>query len=118
MSYECDEQYAVYNEKSVKANKAHTCDACKESIPKGQHYARINTVFDGSAETIKRCLRCQTIHLHLRTLDRHQSFCQLWPDERLNCGEEYTEHWGNEPPAEISALAFISVKEKETLYTK
>ncbi|HEU4615550.1 MAG TPA: hypothetical protein VFS15_25825, partial [Kofleriaceae bacterium] len=65
-------------------------------------YWRIRVVFDRSAETIKRCERCQAIHLHLRTLGDSD----VWPDERLDCGEEYAAHWGEAPPEAIAALAF------------
>jgi hypothetical protein len=115
MSYECDEQYAVYEEKEVRARKFHKCSACGERILPLSRYFRINIVFDGSVETIKRCRRCQALHLHLRTLDDHQSFCSLWPDERLNCGEEYSKHWGQPPPPEIEALAFLTEQEKQAL---
>ena len=32
----------------------------------------------------------------------------MWPHERLNCGEEYEEHWGKKPPEHIAELAFAS----------
>ncbi len=102
MSYVADEAYDVYTETLRCAAKNHKCDACGEKILKGTHYFSIHCAFDGSANTIKRCKRCQTIHLHLRTL----SPGDMWPDEELNCGEEYREHWGKEPPPEIAALAF------------
>lgn len=103
MSGLADGAYDVYDEAEPTARKNHICAACKEVIPRGHRYARIGAVFDGEAETIKRCLRCQTIHAHLRGLDEHG---ELWPDEQLNCGEEYSQHWGCEPPPEIAALAF------------
>ncbi len=104
MSHSVDETYDVYTETLRCAAKNHKCDACGEKILKGTHYFSIHCVWDGSAETIKRCKRCQTIHLHLRTLAPGT----MWPDEELNCGEEYKEHWGQEPPPEIAALAFMN----------
>ncbi len=103
MSRSCDETYEVYDERLVRARKPHTCDACTETIPPGVFYTRIGTVFDGDVDSFKRCMRCQTIHEHLRTLGDGE----MWPDERLNCGEEYRAHWGVEPPPEIAALAFL-----------
>lgn len=57
---------------------------------------------DGDSVTLRRCSRCQTIHEHLRQLCESQ---ERWPDEQLNCGEDYEEEWGKLPP-EIAALAF------------
>jgi hypothetical protein len=102
MSREVDGVYSVYSETRPKARKVHKCDACHESIQPGHFYMRVVAIFDGEAETIKRCMRCQTIHKHLRKLGD----CDMWPDERLNCGEEYKQHWGTDPPPEIAALAF------------
>lgn len=102
MSYEYDEVYAVYDECFPRARKPHTCAACKETIPAGHHYARVGIVDSEGANTVKRCMRCQRIHEHLRTLDPGTT----WPDERLNCGETYRDEWGDDPPPEIAALAF------------
>lgn len=103
MSHYADEQYDVYHEVRVFAVQAHECDAvmCDQPIRKGDAYWRIHVVYDGRAETIKRCVRCQTIHEHLRGLGD-----DMWPDERLNCGQDYREEWGTDPPADIQALAF------------
>ncbi len=103
MSQSCDETYDVYQEVERKARKEHRCSACQEVIPKGRRYFAISMVFDGSAESLKRCFRCQSLHLHLR--DNCESFDRLWPDERLNCGQSYEAEWG-ELPADIAALAF------------
>ncbi len=107
MSHVADERYTVYQEVTRRAIKPHKCDACDEPISKGHRYYVVTWVFDGSADGVKRCLRCQRIHEHLRTLGQ-DSWDHMWPDEMLNCGEEYTEHWGVEPPADIAALAFVT----------
>ena len=60
-------------------------------------------VYDGRAETVKRCLRCEAMHEHLSTLGRDQD---MYPAERLDCGQSYKDEWGKEPPPEIAALAF------------
>lgn len=105
MSYVADDgAYDVYSERPLRARTAHACDACKEAISPGHTYTRVCVVFDRSAETIKRCWRCQRIHEHLRER------CALagrdmWPDERLACGHRYEAVWG-ELPADIAALAF------------
>lgn len=102
MSHSVDECYDVYRESERQARKLHQCDACGDQIRPGDRYFCVGIVFEGEGESVKRCLRCQRIHQHLRTLAPGD----MWPDERLNCGEEYTEHWGREPPPEIAALAF------------
>lgn len=104
MSHSVDEAYNFYHEPRRRAAKNHTCDACKETIRKGHEYYDVTWKFEGRLEGVRRCLRCQVIHEHLRTLDRFE----MWPDERLSCGEEYEEHWGKKPPAEIAELAFIT----------
>jgi len=103
MSHTVEEQYTIYDERRVRARIRHECDACDLPIEPGHAYMRIGILFDGEWETVKRCLRCQAIHEHLRELG---AFFETWPAERLDCGEEYRAHWGNEPPPEIAALAF------------
>lgn len=103
MSHSSDAYYAVYCERPVKARKSHTCSACKDPIAPGHQYFRVSWIFEGKAEGIKRCARCQIIHDHLKDVAAPYD---MWPAEKLNCGEEYREHWGVEPPEEIAALAF------------
>ena len=99
-----DELYEVYDEQRVTARKAHQCSACSETIRPGDRYVRVKMVFDGSAETIKRCARCQSIHEHLR--DTAPGCGDVWPDEKLDCGDSYEDVFGEPPPDEIAALAF------------
>lgn len=109
MSHSVDETYEVYRERERKARKPHHCAACREPIPPGHRYFTIFILFDGAAETLKRCARCQAIHEHLREL----SPGDMWPDERLNCGEEYEEHWGIAPPDAVAELAFLTAEEMQ-----
>ncbi len=102
MSHSCDETYDVYEERYRTAIKSHSCDACGLPIRKGDRYTTIAIVFDGRAERVKRCLRCQAIHEHLRDLAPGE----MWPDERLNCGTLYRHEWDRSPPAWLEALAF------------
>lgn len=113
MSHAFDERYDVYAELFPRARKAHTCSACKETICVGHRYARVCIIFDGSTETVKRCIRCQRIHEHLRSIAPGE----MWPDERLDCGEEYEEHWGGPPPEEVARLAFLTADEAQALVT-
>jgi hypothetical protein len=107
MSHSCDEYYAVYLNKRVKARKAHRCDACGDTIDPGHFYHRVSWVFDGSANSVKRCLRCEAIHKHLRG----KAPGETWPSERLDCGETYEDHWGGPPPENIARLAFLTGKD-------
>jgi hypothetical protein len=109
MSHSIDETYDIYNEQTLRARKPHRCCACDDTIPPGHRYCRVFVLFDGRKESFKRCARCQTIHEHLRDLGDGE----MWPDERLNCGEEYRDHWGVEPPEHIAALAFVEPTEMQ-----
>ena len=103
MSHYCDEPYDAYSCRTIKARKTHECSACGGVIEPKHRYVKIGMVYDGSASTVKRCLRCEAIHTHLSTLGRDQD---LYPAERLDCGQSYKDEWGKEPPPEIAALAF------------
>ncbi len=102
MSHCVDESYDVYAESRTTARKSHECDACDGPIAPGDIYYRIRWVFEGSADGVKRCIRCQFIHEHLRGLGDGD----MWPAEKLDCGEEYEQHWGRKPPPAIAELAF------------
>lgn len=111
MSLPIDFTYADYTETLRCSAEERKCDACKEPIIAGHCYYDIDITVteaddwgDGlEEERLTRCVRCQRIHEHLRTLAPFE----MWPDECLACGEEYTEHWGKEPPPEIAELAFV-----------
>lgn len=109
MSHGVEREYDVYVERTRKAIKVHRCDACREIIRRGDRYTSIAIVDEGVPERIKRCARCQKIHEHLRDL----GYGETWPDERLDCGEEYASHWGEEPPEAIQALAFATADEAQ-----
>ncbi len=102
MSHSCDETYDVYDERQRRAAKTHECEACHLPIRKGDQYTSVRIVWEGTAETVKRCARCQTIHEHLRLMAPGE----MWPDEHLNCGTLYRDEWEREPPAWLEALAF------------
>jgi len=110
MSHQIDECYSVYKERMIWSTVIHLCGACGEEIRIGHLYTRVSIVFDGSAQTVKRCLRCQTIHIHLRGLDK---FGETWPNEDLSCGKDYREEWGVDPPERIQRLAFMTQAESQ-----
>jgi len=77
--------------------------ACKRAIPAGSFYCAVSWVFEGSADSVKRCGACQKTHEHLRGKDP-----ELWPDERLNCGLKYEDEWGGEPPPDVARLPLLT----------
>lgn len=113
MSHSIDERYRVYNERIVRARKLHRCAACDEPIAPGHLYARVFILdpagYEHPASIVKRCLRCQKIHLTLRQLNDSDE----WPDEELDCGETFEEHHRCAPPEELAALAFLTQEEAQ-----
>lgn len=105
MSRSCDETYNVYDETWTLARKEHDCVACELPIRKGDRYMRAVAIHNGRVNVYKRCARCQFLHEFLRGMGR-DSYEALWPDERLNCGEDFEEHWGSPPPDFVAELAF------------
>jgi hypothetical protein len=105
--YDCDPA-VVYDENFPRARVDHVCCACSETIRRGDRYARVTMIGERGDKPItwKRCLRCQKIHEHLREVCTRETGGEQWPDEKLNCGHEYRELWGKNPPPEIAALAF------------
>lgn len=112
MSYYADETYDVYETSYPVARKEHRCEACGHTIYPKEVYAKVRVVYDGTAETIKRCGRCESIHKHLRDLCAGED---MWPDERLGCGLDYEEEWGEKPPSEVVALPLLSSAEASHL---
>ena len=105
MSRYAEGVYDIYEESFPRARKNHTCAACRQSILQGHWYARIFILYAGRKRSLKRCLRCQYLHKHLRT--KGYNPCD-WPDERLNCGHIY-----ENPPLEIQRLAFMTAGEAQ-----
>lgn len=103
MSYVFEERYDVYDETPRRARTAKPCGACARTIAVGEIYMRVAWIFDGHAESVNRCGACQATHQHLRNLGE----ADVWPDERLGCGQDYEEEWGAVPD-EIAALPFLS----------
>ncbi len=104
MSHSIDDPYLVYRETRRRARKAHVCTACDEAIAPGLTYWAVAALYrDHTVEAVKRCERCQAMHVHLRGLGSPL----VWPAEALDCGENYVFEWGMEPPDHIAALAFV-----------
>lgn len=94
------------SETRPRARKEHRCNACGETIPRGTVYVRNGFVGEGTAETIKRCLRCERIYAHLAERFRVAGRRGEAPDVMLACGHSYRDEWDEDPPDEIAALAF------------
>jgi hypothetical protein len=118
VSFDADgcEPYSVYNEHQRRARKDHRCSACQAVvIRRGDLYKDIRTVFEGEAETIKRCARCEALYQHLKGLGQRTvtradgstyQVTHFVPAEKLDCGNSYQDEWERDPPPEIAALAF------------
>lgn len=106
MSEYGDEYAEVYDAEWRKAAKPHTCHACGEIITAGRKYHRTFTVFERVAHSNIRCERCQVIFTHLEGRIRAAGDYTEYCNSELDCGHEYKERWGEEPPPEIAALAF------------
>jgi hypothetical protein len=112
MSHTIDEQYAVYRVTVRKSRRDRRCFVCGLQIHAGDRYADVRLIFDGNAETVHRCGRCQTIHEHLI---EEGGYSDLWPAERLDCGLDYASEWGHEPPEDVQAVIFATSDEASAL---
>lgn len=111
MSYEPDGAYDIYVATVRKARVTHRCSACWLTINPGERYMEVRLAWEGRAETVKRCGRCEAIHRHLVT----EHAPEYWPDERLNCGEDYEYEWGVPPPLQLQAAIFATSDEASAL---
>ena len=59
----------VMRETTPKARKRHKCVECSRPILTGSHYVRASIVYDGTAETIKTCMRCAAVRRALQDED-------------------------------------------------
>lgn len=114
---ESDEAADIYQNDRRRASKDHVCCACKETIRRGDYYHHVSMLFDQSWSQWKRCLRCEAIHAHLversSKMDSASGW-RTWPDEELNCGDDYRDVFREDPPPEIAALAFVSGADLQT----
>lgn len=112
MSHAIDSHYSVYTRATVTARKAHECCACEVPIAPGHRYVRVFVLFEGAAETFKRCLRCEAIFNALVDVLRDRD---EWPDEDLACGHTWEENDNGPLPDDIAQLAFLSADEIQRL---
>lgn len=122
MSLSCDDGVTCTVHRSAvhKARQAARCSACRADILPGHYYRRIFLVYEGEAETIRRCGSCDLTWQHLYKLcqehnnDHRNRGDNLYPDESLDCGLKYEEEWGDLPD-EIAALPLMSAAERGAL---
>lgn len=90
-----------YRETPRTARKAHTCCECMATIDKGERYASIGVVWEGTAETFKLCAFC------------HALFGQIWriPDWVPEDGPSFGglcawlhEHFWRDDPSNTEAV--------------
>lgn len=128
MSVDCEdggEPIVVDTQRTVRARKEHRCHACKETIERGHLYTRHTVIWGGQVDETIRCLRCDAIYQQLCEIHRASNeenrrrarevhfgdYDTAWPDAALNCGHEFKERWGREPPPELARLAFMTPAE-------
>jgi hypothetical protein len=112
MSHEVDELYAVYRVTVRRSRRDRHCCACGLQIHAGDRYADVRMVFNDKAETLHRCGRCAVVHAHLV---KQCGSSDIWPDERLDCGLDYANEWGGDPPEDVQAVVFATSDEASAL---
>lgn len=123
MSEYCDgDAECIYSQDLRKSRTPKDCAACKRAIAPGDYYMHATMVWDGTAESIDRCGACQVTYEHLDGLcdERHRvsRWDSMAPNQWLACGKAYADEWGDEPPADIAALPFLTDREAGALLTK
>lgn len=129
MSVDCGdggEPVVVDNQRQMRARKEHQCRACNETIERGHLYVRHTLIYGGTVDETIRCLRCDAIYEQLCKIHRasneanrerarangnYGDYDTDWPALALDCGHEFTERWGKEPPPELARLAFLTPAE-------
>lgn len=111
MSYEIEGWASFYRSTTRRARIAHRCSACGLQVAPGERYQEIRLAYEGRAETIKRCGRCETMYQHLRSLC--DGFTGI--DQALDCGLDYRDEWGKEPPEDVQAVIFATSDEASAL---
>ncbi len=118
MSVDVDGCWDAWSENTRRARKDHECDACDCVIRRGDLYVVHSFVYEHTASSVKRCLRCDAIYQHLVELFREKRISDEAPDVRLDCGHEYRERWGVDPPPELAELAFMTPEEVQRKLAK
>lgn len=111
----------VWTETTRRARKEHACSACRETIRRGDLYVRHVCIFERRPSVALRCLRCDVMYHALDKKIQQHSDGDAAADWRLECGHEYQDRWGEEPPEDLARLAFMTAAEQQAefgrLYT-
>lgn len=83
--------------------------ACSETIEPGQRYRYSSGVWEGTPGSFKHCARCW--HLYTELCDRSHDDVAIM----LDCGETWESSFGEAPPSDIAALAFLTSDEAQRL---
>jgi hypothetical protein len=118
MSQSCDETCPVWDEKRRKARKARKCGACGEEIRVGDVYSFTSALFDGAWTHYVRCLRCDEMYHFLSNKISRDGDWDEGCAPLLDCGHEYVENWGSQPPPEVVELAFLTRDEAQQKFIK
>ena len=100
-----DDVSDVWTEERRRARREHRCYACDETIRVGDVHRYTSSLYDGTWDSWRHCLRCAAMIEALH--DRNPGIAVALD---LNCGEI----WDDAPP-EIAALAFLTREEIQAL---
>lgn len=103
MSVECDGPNKVDRMTFRKARLEHKCCACDETIRVGHRYV-VTAAFYERWATWKQCLRCYELYDYL--VDLHRDDDRYFPQPELDCGHDWRDVTGEDPPEHLAALAF------------
>jgi hypothetical protein len=104
----------VWDEDVRRARKDRACDACRETIRRGELYHSTRSLYDGRWETTSRCARCQSMVAFLSAALPRGEVCA----RELDCGHDWEENFKLPPPPEVAALAFLTAAEAQALLEK
>jgi hypothetical protein len=100
-----------WTDKHRRARKDHRCDACCETIRRGDIYCYMTGIWEDGPEAWKYCLRCEAVS---NAISAHGEMPQMG----LDCGHDWIEVFGAEPPPEVARLAFFTADEAQSLLGK
>lgn len=106
-----EEPVDIYESAVRRSRRDRKCHACKETIRRGDRYHTDRVLFEGRWEATDRCARCETM---FRILDPLMGSYEVCAPE-LNCGHTWEQNFGEPPPVEIQALAFLTPSEAQVL---
>lgn len=110
-----DEQCEVWRSSWRRARKRHGCITCGEGIRKGDLYRYCFYVFDGMSGDHATCARCDDLYI---AVSRRADQCGIYPTylcPELDCDEDWRMAFGEDPPEEVQALAFMTREEIQAL---